>query len=86
MEFSLIWLLIPYLALVLLVLIVASVNLYHVARFGVFDMRNRVVVTVYAVLTLLVLAGAASYLVGMDWSQTLGAELPDFQTPNLPLP
>lgn len=84
MDITLAWPLLLYLIIVVVILFLAVVNAMHIVRFGTFDSRNRVMVSVYAVLVLAILALTAAYFLGVDWSIPLHLSLPSLSTPTIP--
>ena len=71
MDIPLSLLLAPYVLLLFGFTALAAVNVFHVARFGSFDSRNLGVTLTFLLYTLVVAALAVTYLLGVDWKQTL---------------
>lgn len=81
MTFSILWMLLLYLVLILFVLLVVAIQAFHILRYGGFDRRNHVVLIVCIVGILAVLVGSAVYLSTVDWSQTITVTLPSLSLP-----
>jgi hypothetical protein len=84
MEFSLAWALLLYVVFSAAFLSLAAVNALHIVRFGSFDRRNIVMVSLYAIIILVVLGVSLAYFVTVDWNQTISLSLPSLSVPSLP--
>ena len=86
MEFPLAWTLLLYMILVVVFLVVAGINAFHIVRFGSFDRRNRIMVACYIVVVVAVLSATVAYFASVDWSQALQISIPSASSPSFPSP
>lgn len=86
MEIPLAWALLLYFILVIIFLIVAGINAFHIVRFGTFDQRNRVMVSCYVLAVIAVLLATTFYFADVDWNQAIRISLPSVSSPAFPSP
>lgn len=85
MQISLAWALLLYFLLLVIFFVIAGINAFHIVRFGSFDRRNRVMVSLYAVVVFAVLVATVLYLAGVDWAEPIRISVPN-ATPSFPTP
>lgn len=75
-------LLIPYALLVVIFFVLLSFHLYHIQRFGFWNGMTIFLLSIFFLVTLLILGGTAVFLRSVDWFQTLDASIPtSFELP-----
>ncbi|MFH1171085.1 MAG: hypothetical protein V1778_00925 [bacterium] len=84
MECTLTWALFLYLIIVAVILALAGLNAFHIIRFGSFDRRNRVMVSLYAIVVIAILTVTAFYFSTVDWSGPIQFSLPSISFPASP--
>ncbi len=76
MILPLVFLLPVYFILVVVYLVVSSINAMHVFRYGKFALRNRLMLTVFAIYTVFVLVVTIGYFLTVDWGQAFELTFP----------